>query len=95
MRREIFLVSVWKLSDEQKRVLESLASAQRDELPVLLSNWQNPPACSHRFAVIEVCPALRTILMPDLVEWERAHTSLDQDDSGHRSILLGAPGTDA
>lgn len=38
----------------------------------------------------ESCPALRTILIPDLVEWERAYANLDQDDSGHRPILLVA-----
>jgi hypothetical protein len=38
----------------------------------------------------QACPALRTILIPNLAEWEQACVDLEQDKSGHRSILLGA-----
>ena len=41
-------------------------------------------------ALRQACSALRTILIPDLVEWERAYADLEHDKSGHQSILLGA-----
>jgi hypothetical protein len=39
-------------------------------------------------ALRESCPVLRTILIPDFIEWDHARTDLDRNNTDHDSILF-------